>query len=115
MQTSLRKVLVDSHVAAITIAVLIFIAVGNLYSAIGYPALRGVQFLITAIGESELPYIPHRLDLGTFFEYLGPLTGLLHAVVAFGGAWLVSHWVYGVGPLRALMNSRETLSRKSHA
>jgi hypothetical protein len=114
MKTPLRKVLAESHVAAIAIAILLFVALGNLFGALREPVYRAVLFLITfaitAIGERELPYISHGLDLEKAFMLLTLFIGFFRAVVALVGACLLSYWTYGVGPLRSLTITCSKLS-----
>jgi hypothetical protein len=43
------------------------------------------------------------------------LSCLIGALAAIFFAWLVSHWIYGVGPLRILALYRDRIARKSHA
>jgi Na+/H+-translocating membrane pyrophosphatase len=115
MLASLRKTLVHSHVAAIAIAVLLFVAVDNLFGALAYPVFQATLFIITGIAERELPYIPHHLNGAIYLEYLGSIVGFLHAFVALAGACLISFWSYGENPIRALITLRESLLRNSHA
>jgi hypothetical protein len=115
---SLRKVLIDSHVGAIAIAVLIFFfaeSVTRAIFALKYPAFQLVFFLIEAVAIRGIPYIPRTLDPYNFLMLLCSLSYLLFAMIILAAAWLFSHWVYGTGPLRALGNYRGILSRKTHA
>jgi|ERR1700722_235013 len=115
MPVSLRRALVDSHTAAITITILLFAALDNLVDAMREPAYRAVLFLVTATAERDLPYIPHKLDAGTSFMLLASAIPLIHAVVAIVGAWLLSYWAYGTSPLRHFATYRINLTRDSNA
>jgi hypothetical protein len=115
MPNSFRKVLVDSHTAAITVAILLFVALDNLVGAMREPAYRAVLFLVTAAGERDLPYIPLKLDTETSLMILIRAVDLLHAIVAILGAWLLSHWAYGTSPLRCFATYHNKSVGDSHA
>ena len=118
MPATLRKVLIDSHVSAITIAILFFFSVESITRAIFAlkdPAFRLVFFLIEAMAIRDIPYIPRTLDSITSLMLLSSLFYLLFAMTQLAAAWLLSRWVYRIGPLRALGNYRGILLRKTHA
>lgn len=69
-------------------------------------------FLFTAGAILDIPYLSFTLSerailVTTFFYLLG-------ALINFFAAWLVSRWVYGVGPLRSLSTYRSRLTGRSH-
>jgi len=117
MFASLRKTLVESHVAAIAVAYLLLFAVENLFGALREPALYATTFLVTAVASlttvHELPQIPPNLDAFTKLKFEESLIALLYAAVAFILAWLFSRWAFGLGPLRSLATYREKLKRKT--
>jgi cation transporter-like permease len=115
---SLRKVLIDSHVAAVAIAVLIFFSAESVTRAVFVlkdPAFRLVYWLIEAVAIRDIPYIPRTLDPNTFLMLLCSISYFLFAMTQIAAAWLLSRWVYGTGPLRVLGNYRGILLRKIHA
>jgi hypothetical protein len=118
VQASLRKVLIDSHVAAVTIAVLIFnsfYSIVKAVSALWRPAFTAVMFLITAVTIRGIPSIYRILDPLNRLNLLAAHFRILIAFAILAAAWLLSRWIYGTGPLRALSNYRNKLSRKTHA
>ena len=115
MRSPLRKVLIDSHVAAITIAIMIFFsleaALFGLYISANTAALFFLVNLpnklsthtLLALYDATLPLIPW-----TLYNLVMSLTGIF-------AAWILSRWVYGVGPLRSLGSYRGRFSRKTNA
>lgn len=118
MEPSLRKVLIDSHVAVVAIAVLFFysfFSVARAVFALWTPALEVVFFLATAIAIRGIPYTSRTLDPLTRLYLLTTFSNILFALAYLAAAWLLSCWVYGTGPLRSLGNYRNKFSRKTDA
>ncbi|MGA3162271.1 MAG: hypothetical protein ABSC77_13775 [Terracidiphilus sp.] len=122
MQTSLRKILIDSQVAAVAIAVLIFSSALEAVFALWEPVnqvlsslITVVAYLITAAAIRDIPSFTATRSYAT--SSMLPITFviLLLALANLAAAWLLSRWVYGVGPLRSLGNLRNKLLRKKHA
>ena len=119
MKASLRKVLADSHVAAIAIALLmawsLMEGIEGLTLPVGYGILNAIIFLLTAATEREIPYISPHLD---GFDLLILSWSLLHlerAATCALAAWLLARWVYGQGPIRCLCAAWSELPRRSNA
>lgn len=114
MQSTLRKALIDSHVAAITIAILLLSSVEDIYATVDYLLNRLILFI-------QLSRSHQLLDLSILFPRRDPypLPILLSCVVYLAAniscAWLLSQWTYGVGPLRCLASYRDNITRKFHA
>jgi hypothetical protein len=114
MFASLRKTLIDSHIAAITVAWMLFISLDGISCAaerVVYRLILIIQiyqshqvFNVLGVAEDQ-----DRMMLSTM------LSCLIGALAAIFFAWLVSHWIYGVGPLRILALYRDRIARKSHA
>jgi small-conductance mechanosensitive channel len=115
VQTSLRKILIDSQVAAVAIAVLIFYSALEAVFALWEPVNQIVSYLITAVAIRDIPSFTATRSYAT--SSMLPITFviLLLALANLAAAWLLSRWVYGVGPLRSLGNLRNKLLRKKHA
>jgi hypothetical protein len=98
---SLRKILADSHVSAVAIAVL-------LYRSLDYAIW--VLWGPLSLGIFTFPNFPRadRFTLFTTFSYL------FYSVVCLAAAGLLSRWVYGMGPLRSLSKYRTMLARRNH-
>lgn len=109
---SMRKMLAESHVGAVSIAALVLWSLDDAFRALWGPISHLLYFLFTAIVILDIPYgslLPDRFALvNSFFYALG-------AISAFLGAWLASRWIYGSGPLRALGRYRDILTRRSRA
>jgi hypothetical protein len=114
MPASLRKTLVESHVAAVTVAVLLFASLEGIYIAAGH--LLSFLLLFIQIYQSHQVF-----DVFGVTEDRDPmmlsvtLSCLIGAAAALLCAWLVSRWTYGVGPLRCLGSYRDKITRKFHA
>jgi hypothetical protein len=121
MQASLRKILIDSHVAAVTIAVLLFSSLYTAFLALWGP-VNGILYFLASGAPGMPPFAYLNLDEATHYMLPEVLTNLpaelsllFEALVSILAAWLLSRWTYGVGPLRALACYRDKLSRKTHA
>lgn len=106
MRTSLRRVLDDSHVAPIAIALLLarslFEGIHGLTPPIANSILGAILFLITAVAERELPMISSSLSGSNLLMLSEGLFHLVYAAAYAAAAWLLSRWIYGKGPLHGL-------------
>ena len=107
MKHSLRRILADSHVSAVAIAVLLLWSLDS-----GFRALA--VFLITAAAIRGVPYFSIRLTPADRLLLVKTLLYLLDALTSLAAAWLLSHWVYGVGPLRSLGRYGTRVTRRNH-
>jgi hypothetical protein len=113
VKPSLRALLADSHVSAIAVAVLLVWSLDEAFRALAGPFLRVTDFLINAVAILGIPYFSW-----TFDERISLYLAVAHtlaAVVNLTGAWLLSRWVYGTGPLQMLSRYRMKLSGRNHA
>jgi hypothetical protein len=115
MKRSLRQVLVDSHIAAVTIAVLLLWTIDGAFRALWGPVSRVVGFLFTAVAILDIPYFSPTLTLADRFMLITASVYLYTAAVTFSAAWLLSRWVYGVGPVRSLTRYCKNLTGGEHA
>ena len=104
----LRETLVRSHVGAVCIAVLLLSCLDSAFRSLVDPIWRVLTFLGTAIAILGMPYIErfNRMDrvmLELTFMYLVQCLFCLLAAV------LLSRWIYGTGPIRALRQHRTKL------
>lgn len=111
MNMSFRKMLGHSHVAAITIAMLLMFSG---LRAIREPALRVGAFVVTAVAIGDISHIPHSLYPFTRLKLLVSALDFAEALLGFGVAWGLSQWVYGVGPLRCLRGYGNKIRRTAH-
>jgi hypothetical protein len=114
MKRSLRQSLADSHIATVTIAVLLLWSLDGVFHALLAPVFRAVFFLFTAAAIRGIPHysptftLEDRIMLVITSAYLGS------AVVSFLAAWLLSRWAYGVGPVRSLTRYSKNPMRRKH-
>lgn len=113
VRTSLRQVLVDSHISAVAIAVLLLWALSSASRVLWEPLSRVADFLLTGVAIGGVPYIPSKLDSADRLMLFTTLTYFFTALIGFGAAWLLSHWVYRVGPFRSLSKYRTQLVRRN--
>jgi hypothetical protein len=114
VRPSLRETLADTHIAAVTIAVLLAWTLDGAFRALWGPLSSVAGFLFTGVAVLDIPYVPPglsragRLIVVTTFLYLSG------AIISLSAAWLLSRWVFGVGPLRSLSRYRARLTRRNH-
>lgn len=114
MLSALRKVLIDSHVAGVTVAALLFSSIGAFYLAADRLVYRVVLF-IQLIANHPLSTALRKLESEDPGMLAITLACLLGGAAILLAAWMVSRWVYGVGPLRSLGRYRNKLQRKCRA
>jgi hypothetical protein len=112
MRHSLRQTLADSHVAAVTIAVLILWSLDGAFRAAWEPVSHMLAFLFTAVAILDIPYFPRMLTPAGRSMLIMAATYLYGAVVSFAAAWLLSQWVYKAGPIRLLATYYNLVRRK---
>jgi hypothetical protein len=105
----LRDMLATSHVAAVAIAIFLIWSIDGFCQALWRPLSGILNLLATAVAILDVPYysststMKDRLDLDTALTFLGFAMFFLFA------AWILSRWVYGMGPLRSLGECRSKL------
>jgi hypothetical protein len=115
MKPSFRQVLADSHVSAVAIAILLIWSFESVLDAFWDPFLNAFSFLITAVAILGLPYIPPQLSFSQRLMLITSCSSLFNALSCFAAAWLLSRWVYGMGPVHSLKSCRKRLARRRHA
>jgi 4'-phosphopantetheinyl transferase EntD len=115
VKRSLQEVLAESHIAAITIAILLFSALDGIFQAVWPPVSNALGFLFTAVAIFDIPYfsptltVMDRLTMIVLFSYL------YFAFISLLAAYLVSRWVYRKGPLKVLTGYYSKLIWRKHA
>ena len=102
---SLRTILADSQIAAIAIAVLLFLSLYSACWALWLPLQAAASFLLD-LAMSRDPYSASALDR---VVVLVATSWLFYSLAYFAAAELLSRWVYGMGPLRSLSRYRTRL------
>ena len=97
MPTSLRKTLIDSHVAAIAIAALLAFSLGGA-ALLCFPRFPHCVIPHGAIATNDIPYVPRTLDFVTHqLSLQDTLLSLFRRLSNLAAAWFVSRWFYGTG------------------
>jgi hypothetical protein len=114
MKPSLRGVLADSNISAIAIAVLLLWSLEDVFRALWDPLVHAAEFLFTAMAILGIPYYSPRLTVADRVMLITTSSYLFSALISFAPAWLLSRWVYGVGPFRSLSKCCSGLTRRDH-
>jgi hypothetical protein len=114
VKPSLRKILADSHVSAVAIAVLLFWSLDSAFWALWGPLSRAASFFFTAVTILDIPYFSRTLTIRDRFTLFATFLHLFNSFVYLAAAGLLSRWVYGMGPLRSLSKYRTILARRTH-
>jgi len=115
VKRSLREVLADSHIAAVAIAVLLLSSLDAAFRGFWVPVSRAVGYLVTAVLIVDIPYFSPTLTIADRLMLMSTFAYLYYAIVSLSAAWLLSRWVYGLGPFRSLNGYRSKLIRREHA
>jgi hypothetical protein len=75
---------------------------------------RVATFLATAVAIRGVPYFPSTLTGADRVMLVKTLFYFFGALECIAAAWLLSHWVYGVGLLRSLSKYRVRLTGRNH-
>jgi hypothetical protein len=103
------QVLRESHIPAIAIALFLMWSLDWSFRALWRLFVPATDFLIAAVAILGLPYIsPSRSPIIWVFVALG----FFNAFMNLAAAWILSRWVYGVGPLRVLSGYRSRMPRR---
>jgi hypothetical protein len=113
VKPALREILARSHVGAVAIVVLLILSSISLVRAISTPLPDVADYVATAVAILGVPARGFtRADRMTLIAAAG---FLIDGWIAFAAAWLLSWWVYGVGPFRSLSLNRTRITRNDHA
>ncbi len=113
MKFSFREVLRGSHVAAVTIAVLmcwgIIAGLDALYRALAEPLWYPIKAVLILDLPSTNWELWRRYDLSVAAQFL------FDALVYLAAAWLLTLWVYGAGPIASLRQCARRIPRRKSA
>jgi len=115
VERSLRKVLADSHIAAITIAVLLTWSLQWILSALWSPFVLAADIVIDAIGILGIPFGVGHFSFADRLTLIASLSYCLYALTAVAASWLISNWVYGMTPFRTLRAYHAKFARRDDA
>src|SRR5581483_5919959 len=100
MKPSNRIALVESHIPAIAVAILLFWSLDSAVRALGALWLPMTDYLATAVATLSFR------DSYYFTDQMSALVTLayaLEAIAELAAAWLLARWAFGLGPLRVLI------------
>ncbi len=112
MRTSFRQTLADSHIAAVTIALLLLWSLDSVFGALWVPLSRAISYLLTAVSIMDIPYFSRTLTTADRLNLIVVGGYLYSAIASFFAAWVLSYWVYGAGPLRSLTRYSKNSGRR---
>lgn len=112
---SLRQTLMASHICGVAIAVLVFYSFDYFVRAFLDVFPSFLYFIATAMAIRGMPYVSSRTSFLEQFGLVQALYYLFWAVASCVFAWLVSRWMYGVGPFSCLKRYGPILARRNHA
>jgi hypothetical protein len=112
VRPSLREILADSHIAAVSIAVLLTWSLESGLLAVWHPLRSAAGFVFMAIAILDIPY--DTLTGADRIMLIGAFTYLFHAFLYLVAAWVLCRWVYGLGLLPTLSKLRNTLARRDN-
>jgi hypothetical protein len=106
---SLSQVLAESHISAVATAALLLWTLDWGVRGLWTLVVPAADFVVTAMAISGISYV-HTPVLWT-----STVLYLVSSLLSLAAAWLLSRWVYGVGPLRSLTEHRRRSHRRNHA
>jgi hypothetical protein len=114
MKPTLRETVANTHIAAVAIAVLLLWALDDEFQVLWEPIQRIFIYLFTAVAILDIPYHSPVPGMVAQISLLTTTLYMFSAFTNFISAWLLSHWVYGVGPIRALTQTRNKVRKDIH-
>jgi hypothetical protein len=114
VKPSLRETVANTHIAAVTIAVLLLWSIDDEFHVLWEPIERMATFLFTSVAILDIPYHSPAPSMVAQISFLTTGLYMLSALTSFISAWLLSHWVYGVGPIRSLTQTCNQLRKGFH-
>lgn len=109
----MRRTLAESHVAAVSIAILLLWAIVAIAEAIWEPLSRLLNFALNAVLILDIPYHATGFTAQDSLSVVVVGTGLLVALACLIAAWVLAKWIYGRGPLAVLGGYHQKM-RRSH-
>jgi hypothetical protein len=105
VENSLRKVLAESYIAPVAIAILMARAiigvVEGLALPVGYEIYSGIVFVLNAVTEREMPSTP-RMGVADLVIVLKNMESLEVATACAIASWLLARLVFGQGPMKCM-------------
>ena len=112
MHRSLRQILIESHVAAVTIVVLLLWTLDGAFQTLSGIAPRIFHFLLTAVSIHEIPALLPTTKADEM-ELMVTAGYFYWAAVSFAASWLLARWVYRAGPLCSLARYQNLIGKNN--
>ena len=112
MNTDIREVLIESHVAAIAIAVLLLWFIDLSLRAIWEPIYRIGSFFIAAVAILDIPYF--QFGASERFVLVTAALFAMQALICLCLAWALSWSVYRASPFSSLVRHRKNSEAIKH-
>ena len=119
MRNNLGKILIDSHISAVAIAVLLAWSITYGSLALSYLLVLAGEFLFSLVSDVSTWWrdglMPSSGEM--LFDrvlFVRALEYLFRTLVVFGAAWIVSRCVYGAGALHSLSQHRARVARRDY-
>jgi hypothetical protein len=112
VKPSLRKILGDSHIAAVAIAILVTWSLEWILDALQNPFFRVASFVMNAIAILGFPYGASDFSLADRNTLFVSLSFCFYALTAVVAAWILSRWVYGGTPIGTLREYHARIVRR---
>jgi hypothetical protein len=113
VKPSVRETLAETHISAVAIALLLLWSLDSGVQALWGPLYRTAGFLFTALAIWDVPYFSHTLSVADRFMWMTTFSYVFGSLICLAAAWLLSRWVYGMGPLRSLSTHYSRLRRRT--
>ena len=111
-ERSFQTALIDSHVAAATIAVLLLWSLESVFQALWHWVAYVAKWIFLAVAVLDIPsFSAGRLER---LELIISARRFYSALAGFAAARLLSHFLYGVGPLSNLASYRTKIPGWRH-
>src|SRR5215469_7277075 len=94
MKPTLREILAESHISAITIAVLLLWSLNSAARVLPGPSYGIAEYLITAVAIGGIPFAGPFTFADRVMLFV-QIESSFSAVVSFTAAWLLARWAYG--------------------
>lgn len=102
MKPTLRAILVESHIPAVTISLLLLWSLQWIYQALLDPLLRAAGYVFNAVAILDIPYSSPGLSFVDQVRIEASAAFLSYALIHLTAAWLLARWAYAMGPFRIL-------------
>jgi hypothetical protein len=111
VKPSVRKILADSHIAAVAMAVLLTFALEWALDALWSPFIRVADFVFNSIAILDVSSGSLHFDFTDRATLFVSFFLLCSAATAVASAWILSRWAYGETPLSTLRGYYARIAR----